>query len=160
MLRNWLSIFLLLLPVMIFGWLFSSVLIWQLVPSLRWIEALVIAACVTATDPVLASAVVGKGKFARRVPGYLRNLLSAESGCNDGMALPFVYLALSCIKHAGQARDIAFHFIVITLLYKCLFGTILGAIIGYTGRLQRVKELLIGYLSWYFILCWLFSALG
>lgn len=119
---------------MIFGWLLSSVLIWQFVPSLRWIEALVIAACVTATDPVLASAVVGKGKFARRVPGHLRNLLSAESGCNDGMAFPFVYLALSCIQHAGHPGKIAFHFIVITLLYECLFGTILGAIIGYAGR--------------------------
>ncbi|KAF5104618.1 hypothetical protein DV451_000531 [Geotrichum candidum] len=79
MLKHWLSVFLLLLPVMTFGWLISSVFIWKLVPTLSWVEALVIAACVTATDPVLASAVVGKGKFARRVPGHLRNLLSAET---------------------------------------------------------------------------------
>ncbi|KAF5092507.1 hypothetical protein D0Z00_004551 [Geotrichum galactomycetum] len=102
MLKHWLSVFLLLLPVMTFGWLISSVFIWKLVPTLSWIEALVIAACVTATDPVLASAVVGKGKFARRVPGHLRNLLSAESGSNDGMAFPFAYLALSCIHYTGQ----------------------------------------------------------
>jgi CPA1 family monovalent cation:H+ antiporter len=134
MLKHWLSVFLLLLPVMTFGWLISSVFIWKLVPTLSWVEALVIAACVTATDPVLASAVVGKGKFARRVPGHLRNLLSAESGSNDGMAFPFAYLALNCIHYSGQSGKIAFHFIVITVLYECVFGTILGAIIGYSGR--------------------------
>lgn len=134
MLRHWLSVFLLLLPVMTFGWLIASVFIWKLIPSLKWVEALVMAACVTATDPVLASAVVGKGKFARRVPGHLRNLLSAESGCNDGMAFPFAYLGLLCIKHAGETNVIAFRFIVITCLYECVFGTVLGAIIGYCGR--------------------------
>ena len=35
--------------------------------AVTWLEALCIAACVTATDPVLASSVVGKGKFAKRV---------------------------------------------------------------------------------------------
>lgn len=134
MLKHWLSVFLLLLPVMTFGWLISSVFIWKLVPTLSWIEALVVAACVTATDPVLASAVVGKGKFARRVPGHLRNLLSAESGSNDGMAFPFAYLALNCIQYAGNSNKIAFHFIVITVLYECVFGTFLGAVIGYSGR--------------------------
>lgn len=134
MLRHWLSVTILLIPVMTFGWLIASVFIWKLVPTLRWIEALVLAACVTATDPVLASAVVGKGKFAQRVPGHLRNLLSAESGSNDGMAFPFAYLALSCILHEGHTRTIAFHFIVITVLYECIFGCVLGAVIGYTGR--------------------------
>ncbi len=64
---------------------------------LSWLESLVVAACVTATDPVLASSVVGKGKFAKRVPKHLRDLLSAESGCNDGMAFP-VYLSLYLIQ--------------------------------------------------------------
>lgn len=134
MLRHWLSVTLLLVPVMTFGWLISSVFIWKLIPTLSWVESLVLAACVTATDPVLASAVVGKGKFARRVPGHLRNLLSCESGCNDGMAFPFAYLALLCILHAGHSKEIAFHFIVVTCLYECVFGCVLGAIIGYTGR--------------------------
>ncbi|VVT58490.1 uncharacterized protein SAPINGB_P006235 [Magnusiomyces paraingens] len=134
MLRHWFSVTLLLIPVMTFGWLIASVFIWKLVPTLRWVEALVLAACVTATDPVLASAVVGKGKFAQRVPGHLRNLLSAESGCNDGMAFPFAYLALLCILHEGHHRQIAYHFIVITVIYECVFGTVLGAIIGYLGR--------------------------
>lgn len=166
MLKHWLSVTLLLLPVMTFGWLISSVFIWKLIPSLRWIEALVLAACVTATDPVLASAVVGKGKFARRVPGHLRNLLSAESGCNDGMAFPFAYLALSCIQHAGHPNTIAFHFIVITCLYECLFGTILGALIGYAGRhlikFAEAKNLIDreSFLVFYFVLALFCTGVG
>lgn len=166
MLKHWLSVFLLLVPVMTFGWLISSLFIWKLVPSLNWIESLVIAACITATDPVLASAVVGKGKFARRVPGHLRNLLSAESGCNDGMAFPFAYLALLCIQYAGHPQDIAFHFIVITVLYECLFGTILGAIIGYCGRhaikFAEKKNLIDreSFLVFYFVLALFCTGVG
>lgn len=166
MLRHWFSVTMLLLPVMTFGWLISSVFIWKLVPTLRWVEALVLAACVTATDPVLASAVVGKGKFARRVPGHLRNLLSAESGCNDGMAFPFAYLALNCIVYAGHHGKIAFHFIVITVIYECLFGTILGAIIGYCGRhlikFAEKKNLIDreSFLVFYFVLALFCTGVG
>ncbi|KAK9380343.1 Sodium/hydrogen exchanger family-domain-containing protein [Kockiozyma suomiensis] len=134
MLRHAMSVFMLLVPVMTFGWLIASVFIWKLVPTLRWVEALCIAACITATDPVLASAVVGKGKFSKRVPGHLRNILSAESGCNDGMAFPFVYLALYLIRYEGQAGKIIEHWITLTVLYECVFGCLLGALIGYSGR--------------------------
>lgn len=92
------------------------------------------AACVTATDPVLASSVVGKGKFAKRVPKHLRDLLSAESGCNDGMAFPFIYLALYLIHYRPDATSVAYHWIVITILYECVFGAIYGFTVGYIGR--------------------------
>lgn len=166
MLRHWHSILVLLLPVMTFGWLISSVFIWKLVPTISWLEALVVSACITATDPVLASAVVGKGKFARRVPGHLRNLLSAESGCNDGMAFPFAYLALLCIKHAGNSRHIAFRFIVVTVLYECLLGTLLGAFIGYAGRhaikFAESKNLIDreSFLVFYFVLAFFCTGVG
>jgi sodium/hydrogen antiporter len=166
MLRHWLSIAILLLPVMTFGWLLSSVFIWKLVPTLSWVQGLALAACITATDPVLASAVVGKGKFARRVPGHLRNLLSAESGCNDGMAFPFAYLAVSLIRFAGDSREIAFEFIVITILYECVFGCILGAIIGYLGRhlikFAEQKNLIDreSFLVFYFVLALFCTGVG
>ncbi|KAK9478800.1 Sodium/hydrogen exchanger family-domain-containing protein [Lipomyces japonicus] len=134
MLRHWVSVFMLLMPVMIAGWLISSCFIWKLIPSLTWVEALVVAACITATDPVLASAVVGKGKFSKRVPGHLRNLLSAESGSNDGMAFPFTYLSLYLIRYAGNPSKIFVHWFTLTVLYECLFGCVLGCIIGYSGR--------------------------
>lgn len=132
--RHWKSVALLLIPVMTFGWLVVSLFIWWLVPPLDWLESLIVAACVTATDPVLASSVVGKGKFAKRVPKHLRDLLSAESGCNDGMAFPFVYLGLYLVQDHLNARQTVFHWFVYTILYECICGAIFGFTVGYMAR--------------------------
>jgi NhaP-type Na+/H+ or K+/H+ antiporter len=133
--KHWKSVVLLLLPVMTFGWLITSLFIWALFNShLNWLDSLCIAACVTATDPVLASSVVGKGKFAKRVPKHLRDLLSCESGCNDGMAFPFVYLAIYILHYRPNSSEVAFHWFCYTVLYECIFGTIFGVAIGYFAR--------------------------
>lgn len=132
--RHWKSVIFLLVPVMTAGWLITSLVIWWMINPLSWLESLVIAACVTATDPVLASSVVGKGKFAKRVPKHLRDLLSAESGCNDGMAFPFVYLALYLIQDHMDAKEVTFHWFVFTILYECVFGAVYGFMIGYLAR--------------------------
>lgn len=132
--KHWRSVIFLLVPVMTFGWLITSLFIWWMIPPLDWLDSLVVAACVTATDPVLASSVVGKGKFAKRVPKHLRDLLSAESGCNDGMAFPFIYLSLYLIQYKRDASDVSFHFVVYVLLYECIFGAIYGFLIGYIAR--------------------------
>ena len=132
--KHWKSVVLLLVPVMTFGWLITSLIIWWMIVPLSWLESLVVAACVTATDPVLASSVVGKGKFAKRVPKHLRDLLSAESGCNDGMAFPFVYLSLYLIQDHQNAGEVSYHWIVYTILYECVFGAIYGFMIGYFAR--------------------------
>lgn len=132
--KHWKSVVFLLVPVMTFGWLITSLVVWWMVPPLSWLESLVVAACVTATDPVLASSVVGKGKFAKRVPKHLRDLLSAESGCNDGMAFPFVYLSLYLIQDSLSAKEVSFHWIVYTILYECIFGAVYGFVVGYLAR--------------------------
>ncbi|KAK7516326.1 Sodium/hydrogen exchanger family-domain-containing protein [Phyllosticta citriasiana] len=133
--RHWRSVICLLIPVMTFGWLITSLFIWGLMSGwLDWLDSLCIAACVTATDPVLASSVVGKGKFAKRVPKHLRDLLSAESGCNDGMAFPFVYLALYIIRYKNHPNEVAMHWFCYTILYECIFGAFYGVAIGYIAR--------------------------
>ncbi|KAG8631490.1 hypothetical protein KVT40_000630 [Elsinoe batatas] len=132
--RHWKSVVLLLIPVMTFGWLITSLFIYWLIPSLNWLDSLVVAACVTATDPVLASSVVGKGKFAKRVPKHIRDLLSCESGCNDGMAFPFVYLGLYLIKYRPNAGEVIYHWVCFTILYECIFGAFYGFMIGYIAR--------------------------
>ena len=132
--RHWRSVTFLLVPVMTFGWLVTSLFIWWMVEPLTWLESLCCAACVTATDPVLASSVVGKGKFAKRVPKHLRDLLSAESGCNDGMAFPFIYLSLYLIRYRPDAGTVASHWIGLTIFYECIFGAIYGVTVGYIGR--------------------------
>lgn len=132
--KHWRSVVFLLIPVMTFGWLVTSLFIWWMIEPLNWLESLCVAACVTATDPVLASSVVGKGKFAKRVPKHLRDLLSAESGCNDGMAFPFVYLALYLIRYRPDASKVAYHWIVFTILYECVWGAVYGFLVGYIAR--------------------------
>lgn len=132
--KHWLSVVIFLLPVMTAGWLVVGLFIWALVPHFHYGEALLVSACVTATDPVLAAAVVGKGKFAERVPGHLRNLLSAESGCNDGMAFPFIYLSLNILIHPDNPGEIVKDWILHTVLYQCAFGIVLGTTLGYVLR--------------------------
>jgi sodium/hydrogen antiporter len=132
--KHWRSVIFLLVPVMTFGWLVTSLVVWWMVPPLDWLESLAVAACVTATDPVLASSVVGKGKFAKRVPKHLRDLLSAESGCNDGMAFPFIYLALYIIHYRASPNKVALNWVVVSVLYECVFGAVYGFTIGYISR--------------------------
>ncbi|KAH0544368.1 hypothetical protein FGG08_001509 [Glutinoglossum americanum] len=132
--KHWRSVSFLLVPVMTFGWLITSLIIWWMIPSLNWLESLLCASCVTATDPVLASSVVGKGKFAKRVPKHLRDVLSAESGCNDGMAFPFIYLSLFLIHYRPDATQVFYRWFCFTVLYECIFGAVFGFLIGYAGR--------------------------
>ncbi|CAK9441073.1 uncharacterized protein LODBEIA_P49420 [Lodderomyces beijingensis] len=132
--KHWLSVFVFLVPVMTTGWLIVGLFIWCLIPHFSFNDGLLVSACVTATDPVLAAAVVGKGKFAERVPGHLRNLLSAESGCNDGMAFPFIYLSLYLITYSGRAGEIVKNWFCITILWECFFGCLLGAVLGFVLR--------------------------
>ncbi len=132
--RHWRSVVFLLVPVMTFGWLITSLFIWWMIEPLTWLESLICAACVTATDPVLASSVVGKGKFAKRVPKHLRDLLSAESGCNDGMAFPFIYLSIYLLRYHLDAAHVTYHWICFTVLYECIFGAVYGFLVGYIGR--------------------------
>ena len=136
--RHWRSVVFLLVPVMTVGWLVTSLFIWWLIEPLTWLESLICAACVTATDPVLASSVVGKGKFAKRVPKHLRDVLSAESGCNDGMAFPFIYLSLYLLRYHLDAGHVTFHWFCYTILYECIFGAVYGVTVGYIGR-QAIK---------------------
>ncbi|PKS13330.1 hypothetical protein jhhlp_000101 [Lomentospora prolificans] len=164
--RHWRSVIFLLIPVMTFGWLITSLFVWWMVPKLNWLDSLVVAACVTATDPVLASSVVGKGKFAQRVPKHIRDLLSAESGCNDGMAFPFVYLALYLISGNLEAGPVTFHWLCYTILYECLFGGFLGFVIGYVARhaikFSEERELIDreSFLVFYFVLSLFCAGVG
>ncbi len=61
------------------------------VVGLDWLAAMLVGAVLAPTDPVFASAIVGR----RDIPGRLRRLLSVEAGLNDGLALPAVLLLLA-----------------------------------------------------------------
>ncbi|CEP10045.1 hypothetical protein [Parasitella parasitica] len=131
--KEWLTMFMLLLPIMIFMWLVSGLFIWWLVPPVNYLHALVIAACVCPTDPILANSVV-KGRFAEKhVPAHIRNALSAESGANDGMGFPFLFLALFLISEPNVGTAIG-KWIYITLLFQIVLSCVIGLVVGWVAR--------------------------
>lgn len=100
--KEWKSLALLLGPVMAIMWMASSLLVWAMVPHISFLHALAIGACVTPTDPVLSNSIV-KGKFAdKNVPKDLQKIIIAESGANDGLGYPYLFLALYLIQYTGD----------------------------------------------------------
>jgi NhaP-type Na+/H+ or K+/H+ antiporter len=133
------SLTILLLPNMALGWIISAAIIY-LVLGTSLSTALIIAACLTPTDPVLSASVLGEAKFSSRVPKRLRNLLSAESGCNDGSSFPFLYAGLFAVTKPTTAEGIK-SWLLDVLLWQCLAGTLVGILIGYLGnRALRFSE--------------------
>jgi NhaP-type Na+/H+ or K+/H+ antiporter len=99
-----------------------------LFPELSWQEALLLAAVLAPTDPVVTSSVVS----SIGVPARVRHALNLESGLNDGLALPFVlvFLALSSGGDAGHEA------LVVGL--ESGLGAVIGAAVGAgSGRLSE-----------------------
>jgi len=63
------------------------------IAGLGWTESMLVGAVLAPTDPVFASAIVGRPE----VPGRLRSLLNVESGLNDGLALPVVLVLIAVL---------------------------------------------------------------
>ncbi|OBT62006.1 hypothetical protein VE03_08263 [Pseudogymnoascus sp. 23342-1-I1] len=140
--REWKPLSLLLGPIMTAMWMCSSLLIWAMVPNLPFLHALAVGACVTPTDPVLSNSIV-KGKFAdKNVPKELQKIIIAESGANDGLGYPFLFLALYLIKYtgeggigqtggAGKAMGLWFYE---TWAYTIILSVVYGAVVGWTAN--------------------------
>lgn len=63
------------------------------VAGLPWLEAGLVGAALSPTDPVLAEAIVGR----EQIPLRLRRLLNVESGVNDGLVLPVLLVLLALL---------------------------------------------------------------
>lgn len=97
--------------------------------GLGWVAALLLGACLAPTDPVLAADVqVGPPKSGEE--DEVRFGLTSEAGLNDGLAFPFVNLALALgiAAQAGEpwARDWILH----SVLWKIGAGVGCGWLIG------------------------------
>lgn len=145
LLQEWSTLAVLLLPGLTGMWICSSLLIWLLVPNLSFLPALAIGACVSPTDPVLSSSIV-HGSFAdRHVPLGLRRIITAESGANDGLGFPFLFLPLFIMKYTSESNpDTLRGFLLAipewvrgTWFYVVILGVVYGAAIGW-----MLKELL------------------
>ncbi|CAF3590990.1 hypothetical protein FGSG_11088 [Fusarium graminearum PH-1] len=154
--KRWKEMFICLLPVMTLMWLCTTACIMATIPKLKLLGAMVIASCVTCTDPVLSQA-VAKGPFADKyVPRHLREIISSEAGANDGFGFPFLMFATYLMRHAheGPAGDIDAakmlharaedvgrlgggvgeamkNWFLETWLYYVVMGMAYGAVVGY-----------------------------
>ncbi|KAI1471597.1 Sodium/hydrogen exchanger family-domain-containing protein [Daldinia caldariorum] len=140
--KEWKPLALLLGPIMTAMWIITSLLVWGLVPNLPFLHALAIGACVTPTDPVLSNVIV-KGRFAdHNVPKDLQKIIIAESGANDGLGYPFLFLALYLIKYIGDggANEQGGAGLAIGLWfgetwgYTILLSVIYGAVVGWIAK--------------------------
>ncbi|CEI70412.1 hypothetical protein FVEN_g1082 [Fusarium venenatum] len=154
--KRWKEMLVCLLPLMTLMWLLTTGCIMATIPKLNLLGAMVIASCVTCTDPVLSQA-VAKGPFADKyVPRHLREIISSEAGANDGFGFPFLMLATYLMRHAheGPAGDIDAakmlharaedvgrlgggvgeamkNWFLETWLYYVVMGMAYGAVVGY-----------------------------
>lgn len=88
--------------------------------------AILLAAIVAPTDPVLASEVHVSHERDR---DKLRFSLTGEAGLNDGTAFPFVMLGLALAAHA-QSTGLWLDWIALDLVWPVVGGLALGALCG------------------------------
>ncbi|MBT2407857.1 MULTISPECIES: sodium:proton antiporter [unclassified Streptomyces] len=101
--------------------------------GLDWTTSFLVGAVLAPTDPVFASAIVGR----KEVPARLRQLLNVESGINDGLALPVVLLLIAAAgpaagsagSAAGSAEASASK-IVLELALGLAFGVVLPLLVS------------------------------
>ncbi len=114
-----------LMPLM---WAACSLLAYFILGLPFWVSVL-LGAVVTPTDPVVASTIVTGGVAERNLPARLRHAISAESGWNDGLALPFVFLPLLVLTPPQEY--VPAHWLVHTVLWESVAGAAIAALIGY-----------------------------
>ncbi|KAK2009288.1 sodium/hydrogen exchanger family protein [Colletotrichum eremochloae] len=158
--NRWKDMLVLMLPIMTLMWLATTICILATIPKVTLLGAMVIASCVTSTDPVLSQA-VAKGPFSDKfVRRSLREIISSEAGANDGFGFPFLMLATYLMRHAEnpdlsagsstvetvarailpRAGDVArqgggigvamLNWLLETWLYFVLMSIVYGAIVG------------------------------
>ena len=130
--------------------------VYLLTDMVLW-EIAALAAVLAPTDAALGQIVVQN----KKLPHKIRETLEVESGLNDGIAVPFLFLFLA----VGLAEDTfkPFNYFINTTLEQIGFGILIGLIIGLIGgwlvlqarkkgwitkAYQRLALLALAILSW------------
>ncbi|CAM5320050.1 cation:proton antiporter [Streptomyces avidinii] len=117
--------------------------------GLDWTTSFLIGAVLAPTDPVFASAIVGR----KEVPAKLRQLLNVESGINDGLALPVVLILIAAAgPTSGQARssvgeialELALGLVLGVVLPLAVAGLVRLRLLGAEPKLQPLLPLAAG----------------
>ncbi len=107
-------------------WLASTAIIYGII-GVSFVTALLGAATVTPTDPVLARTISEGSLAAQNIPSRIRDFLLEESQLNDGLAYPFVLFASSILFD----RDLFHYWTLHVVLWAVVGGALLGAVIGF-----------------------------
>jgi NhaP-type Na+/H+ or K+/H+ antiporter len=135
---NWRLLVVLLGILMPLMWIVSGLLVYLILGLPFWV-AVLIGAIITPTDPVVASSIVAGGVAERNLPSSLRCAISAESGFNDGLALPFVVLPVLVLTE--PPGEVLGHWLTQTVLVEIVAGAVVAALMGYAaGRILRWAE--------------------
>jgi sodium/hydrogen antiporter len=105
--------------------------------GLSWGAAIVLAAALAPTDPVLAGD-IGVGPPGDDAEEHEPHFgVSAEAGFNDGLAFPFVLLGIAVAEGSSAASWLAWD-----VVYAVLGGVALGAGLGYAiaALIARLRE--------------------
>ncbi|MCL8015213.1 sodium:proton antiporter [Streptomyces sp. AS02] len=102
--------------------------------GLDWTTSFLVGAVLAPTDPVFASAIVGR----KEVPAKLRELLNIESGINDGLALPVVLLLIAAAGPTAAGHEASIGRIALELALGLAFGVLLPL---FAGSLVRFRLL-------------------
>ncbi|MBT2546474.1 cation:proton antiporter [Streptomyces sp. ISL-44] len=94
--------------------------------GLDWTTSFLVGAVLAPTDPVFASAIVGR----KEVPARLRQLLNVESGINDGLALPVVLLLIAAAGPAVGSAEASASKIALELALGLVFGVALPLVVS------------------------------
>lgn len=98
--------------------------------GLSWTAALLLGASLAPTDPVLAADVqVGPPKSGEE--DEVRFGLTSEAGLNDGLAFPFVNLALALSVAATTGEPWALDWLLHAVIWEVLAGVAVGLAIGW-----------------------------
>ncbi|KAA3440126.1 cation:proton antiporter [Rufibacter hautae] len=92
-------------------------------------SAVLLAAALAPTDPVLASD-VQVGPPSDEVEDATRFALTAEAGLNDGMAFPFTWLAISLALHGLAPEAWLMDWLSYDVLYRIVVGVGAGFLLG------------------------------
>ncbi|MGV9991550.1 cation:proton antiporter [Streptomyces sp. NPDC003374] len=94
--------------------------------GLDWTTSFLVGAVLAPTDPVFASAIVGRAE----VPAKLRQLLNVESGINDGIALPVVLLLIAAAGPTAGTAEAEPAKIALELLLGLVLGIALPLVVN------------------------------
>jgi len=126
--KNWLSPLKLIFIAMLLCIAGASILGYTFL-ELDLASAVLLGAVLAPTDPVLA-ADVQVGPPNERLKSETKFALTAEAGLNDGMAFPFVWLAITLGVIAKGSDASLLNWFAIDFLYKILAGLVIGFLSG------------------------------